>query len=108
MNKKQFRRYLDRDEHCPCCGSTGDTLVPQHRAGRGMGGSKELDRPANIIVMCSRMNGLIESNANYAAEAREFGWKLARWEIPEEKPFFDSVLGLWSTIDNAFARTYSK
>ena len=106
MNGRAFALYLARDMHCPCgCVGFEDTFVPQHRAGRGMGGSKRLDRPANIIVLCSKMNGLIESDAQYAQAAREYGWKLSRWEVPEEVPFFDIATGTWNLIDNIYNRT---
>jgi hypothetical protein len=82
-----------------------DTFVPQHRINRGMGGSKALDRPANILVMCAHLNGLIESSAAAAASAREFGWKLERWMSPEDTPFYDNHTGHWYLIDNEFGRT---
>jgi hypothetical protein len=105
MNGRQFAVYLARDLHCPCgCVGREDTFVPQHRAGRGMGGSKNLDRPANIIVLCSDMNGRIESDPKLAAVAREYGWKLSRWETPEEVPFFDLATGTWNLIDNIYNR----
>lgn len=106
MNGRQFALYLARDLHC-CCGCVGreDTLVPQHRINRGMGGSRVLDRPANIIVMCSDMNGRIESDPTAAAAAREYGWKLSRWESPEDTPFYDLATGTWNLLDNLYHRT---
>jgi hypothetical protein len=44
-----------------------------------MGGSKLLDRMDNLIVLCSAMNALIESNSDAADEARDMGWKLNSW-----------------------------
>ena len=73
-----------------------------------MGGSRVLDRPANIIVMCSRMNGLIESDARYAEAARGYGWKLSRWESPEETPFYDIATGTWNLIDNTYHRVITQ
>jgi hypothetical protein len=106
VNGRQFALYLARDLHCVCgCVGKEDTLIPQHRIGRGMGGSKVLDRPANIIVMCSLQNGLIESDPKAAAVAREYGWKLSRWESPEETPFYDLATGQWFLIDNIYNRT---
>lgn len=70
-----------------------------------MGGSKSLDTPANIIVMCSNMNGLIESDAVTADIAREYGWKLHRWQSPVSIPFYDLVTREWSLIDDGFNRT---
>lgn len=106
MNGRQFALYLARDMHCPCgCVGREDTLVPQHRINRGMGGSKVLDRPANVIVMCAEVNGLIESSPYIAAQARDYGWKLSRWDSPEETPFWDMATSTWNLIDNDFNRT---
>lgn len=109
MNGRQFALYLARDLHCVCgCVGREDTFVPQHRAGRGMGGSKVLDRPANIIVLCSYVNGLIESDANWAATARAYGWKLSRWQEPEDEPFYDLATGTWNLLDNLYHRTITE
>lgn len=106
MNGREFAKYLARDLHCPCgCVGREDTYVPQHRASRGMGGSKKLDRPANIIVMCSELNGAIESHAYLAEKAREYGWKLSRWQNPATTPFLDLHTGTWNLIDDNFNRT---
>lgn len=104
MNRQQFQRFIDRDGHCPHCGTTDDTLVPQHRANRGHGGHKAGNQPANIIVLCSRANGAIESDAKSAEVARNFGWKIGRYDNPAEKPFFDIQLGDWFFIDNDYGR----
>jgi hypothetical protein len=106
VNGRQFALYLARDMHCVCgCVGREDTFVPQHRINRGMGGSKTLDRPANVIVMCSSANGLIESNQTWATRARKYGWKLSRWDSPEDTPFFDLATGTWNLIDNIYNRT---
>ncbi len=102
MTPKQFRRFLDRDTSCPHCGTTDETLIPQHRRNRGFGGSKRLNSPANIIVMCSYFNGLIESSAKAAELARKFGWKLESWEDPEMVPFYAD--GEWWMLDDNFGR----
>jgi hypothetical protein len=73
-----------------------------------MGGSRVLDRPANVIVMCSLMNGMIESEALWAKAAREYGWKLSRWESPEDTPFFDLTTGTWNLLDNIYNRTITE
>lgn len=104
MKRREFQRYIDRDKACPCgCGET-ETLVPQHRVNRGMGGSKYLDRPANIIVLCSRMNGLIESDAQAARVARQYGWKLDRPQKPEDHAVFYRATGEWFYLSNDFQR----
>jgi hypothetical protein len=105
VNGRQFALYLARDMHCPCgCVGFEDTFVPQHRINRGMGGSRVLDRPANVLVMCSRQNGLIESDPKQAEVARLYGWKLSRWQEPESEPFYDLSTGAWYRIDNLFRR----
>lgn len=68
-----------------------------------MGGSKLLDRPANIVVLCALVNGLIESNATLASMARDYGWKLESWQVPEECPVY--VGGTWFLLDNSFGKT---
>ena len=109
MNGRQFALYLARDMHCPCgCVGREDTFVPQHRVNRGMGGSKTLDRPANVIVMCSEVNGLIESDQGWATKARGYGWKLSRWDSPEDTPFYDLATGKWNLIDNLYKRTITE
>lgn len=104
MTPKQFRKYLDRDKACVHCGVDDDTLVPQHRIGRGMGGSKRLDTPSNIIVVCSRYNGLMESDPVTAAEARAKGHKLKSWEDSTLLPVWDVNTGLWWVLDDKFGR----
>lgn len=103
MTPKQFQKYLDRDGGCVHCGET-EAVSPNHRSNRGMGGSKLLDRPSNVIVLCSSMNSLIESSASMANYALERGWKLYRWETPETKPFYDATKDRWFVLDNDFNR----
>lgn len=103
MNAKQFARLVDRDIACLHCGET-ERISPNHRANRGMGGSKLLDRPSNLMVLCSEMNNLIESNWFYRDLAMMYGWKLERWQKPEDTPIFDSRLWKWFLLDNDFNR----
>jgi len=105
MNAKQFRKYLDRDSNgCYHCGNI-ETAVPQHRASRQMGGSKKRDNPANIIVLCSLINGLIESDAQWATKARTYGWKLSPWDDPTFVPVYEAMWGQWWLLDDEFGRT---
>jgi hypothetical protein len=104
MTPKQFAKYLARDHGCYHCGTDDDTCIPQHRQNRGMGGSKSRDVPSNIVVLCSRINGLIESDAWWASEARIQGWKLNSWDDPLEVPIRDSAGVLW-LLDDKFGRT---
>ena len=105
MKRKEFQRFLDRDQHCPHCGTTDDTLVPNHRANRGHGGHKAGNQPANIVVLCSRANGLIESVAQEAETARRFGWKISRYDDPANVPVYDAVTGRWWLLDNDYGRS---
>ena len=104
MTPKQFAKYLDRDGSCYHCGDV-ETAVPNHRANRGIGGSRKRDHPANIIVLCSEVNGLIESDALWASKAREYGWKLNSWDDPFWVPVFDAVWGVWWLLDDEWGRT---
>ena len=104
MNQRQFQKFLDRDVHCPHCGTTDDTLVPNHRANRGHGGFKAGNAPANIIVLCARMNGLIEADPEAATVARNAGWKIGRYDDPAEKPVFDMTIGAWFYLDNNYGK----
>ena len=106
MNKKEFDRYLARDKsQCYHCGASGETLVPQHRSNRGMGGSKKRHTPSNIIVFCSEANGLIESDPYLAKTARENGWKLESWQDTQETPVYNFASQSWFVLDSDYNRT---
>ena len=94
MNGKQFAKYVARDLYCLHCGET-EAISPQHRANKGIGGSKKREHPANIIVFCSYMNSAIESDSTAAQVARENGWKLSSWDDPHWVPVFDAITGKW-------------
>lgn len=101
MNQRMFNRYLSRDKGCLHCGDT-ETAIPHHRLNRGMGGSKERDRPANILVLCSYYNGLIESDASAAERAREMGWKLRNGQYPTVTPCWVPRLASWVLLDDDY------
>lgn len=103
MNHKRFRRFTDRDAGCVHCGEL-EAVAPHHRRNRGMGGSKELDQPANIVVLCSVVNGLLESDAAWAERAREYGWKLRAGQLPEETPVWYPIRGAWFLLDDEFGK----
>jgi hypothetical protein len=103
MNKAQFSKFVLRDAGCYHCGKTY-AIAPNHRANRGMGGSKERDTPSNIVVLCSYMNGLIESDPRMAQMAREYGWKLRSWEDPLVEPVFDFQTGMWYVLNDDYTR----
>lgn len=85
-----------RDTHCWHCGTDQD-LVPHHRMNRGSGGRKSLDRIDNLILVCARYNGLMESDAAVAVEARDLGHKLASWD-DFSHPVFDQAELTWWTL----------
>ena len=71
-----------------------ETLTPQHRANRGMGGRKSLNRLSNLVWLCSEMNGLIESHAGVAREALERGIKISSHAEPSAVRIRHAVHGL--------------
>jgi hypothetical protein len=108
MKAKEFAKYLERDICCYHCGVTDDTLVPQHRMRRGMGGkNKRAENPANVIVLCSYINGLIESNSIAASNALRYGWAIESWQDPEIQPVYDRSSGKWWLLNDNFGRLLS-
>ena len=102
MKPKDFARLMERDKGCVHCGET-EAVSPNHRINRGMGGSKLLDKPSNLVVLCSRMNFLIEASAHHAELAKTYGWKLERWQTPEAEPIFNRNAGRWLLLGNDFS-----
>lgn len=74
-------------------GNEGDTLVPQHRQG-GMGGRKSKHRLSNVVWLESGINGLIESDPAWQAEAVERGIKISGHADPELAEVRHAVHGL--------------
>ncbi len=103
MKPKDFARLVARDGYCLHCGET-DAIAPNHRANRGMGGSKAYDTPSNLVVLCSVMNGLIESDARWADLATRYGWKCSKWSSWRDIPVFDSVSNVWYLLDDDYGR----
>ncbi len=103
MNPKAFSKYLRRDGGCLHCGAV-DVAIPHHRANRGMGSFKALNTPANIIAICSELNGLMESDADWAARARAYGWKISKHSNPEFEPVYYPLEGRWYYLDDLFER----
>lgn len=67
-----------------------------------MGGSKERNVASNIIVLCSLVNGDLESVPSVARRGRQWGWKLESWQDPREVPVFIPKLGVWVYLDDDY------
>lgn len=83
------RLIFTRDGHaCVCCGITEGqaALTVHHRRNRGMGGNTQVNTVAYGIVCCWVCNGLQETSAKRAAEARARGWKLCAGQDPTDVP----------------------
>jgi hypothetical protein len=63
-----------------------------------MGSSKVLDTLQNVIMVCSRYNGDMESDAAVANQARDLGHKLSKFSAPSA-PLFDNYLKKWFYLD---------
>lgn len=101
ISKALRERIIKRDNHqCWHCPEV-EAISLQHRKNRGMGGSKILDVPSNLIVLCSAMNSAIESNAAIASRAKDFGWKLSSWDSFDH-PVFNTNQNKWYVLDDKF------
>ena len=64
--KPLVKQVLDRDEHECVLGLPGclrTATVADHRANRGMGGSRALDAPQNLVAACWPCNGRKEDSS---------------------------------------------
>lgn len=91
---KRLLAALDtRDGHvCSWTGIDTGRLVPQHRQG-GMGGRKDKHRLSNLVWLDSLINGLIESDPIYQAEAVARGIKISGFGDPTAIPVTHIVHG---------------
>jgi hypothetical protein len=94
ISAKIRSKIMARDGFCYHCG-TNDDLIIHHRKNRGMGGSKLLDTPSNLITICAIFNSLMESDADSAAWAKQCGLKLASWQDSEKVPVYHQTLNRW-------------
>lgn len=97
VSKQTRQRVFERDGYmCVDCG-TPYTLTIQHRVNRGMGRAKVSEGMASLITMCVTHNCLLESDAEYAALGREYGWKVHRNRTvkPEDVPVYYRTLRAW-------------
>ena len=95
VTEKEFKKFLARDGHCYHCGTTDETLVPQHRRNRGMGGSVSRLAPSNVVVLCSLLNGLLEASESHSVTAQRYGWKLRQGQDPLTTPVYDAFSDTW-------------
>ena len=95
----------ERDNHRCChCGET-EAIGLQHRISKGMGGSRLLDVPSNLLTMCNVSNAALESDPDFAELGRLNGWKLSRWQDPLTTPVMYLVGdGAPFTLDNTYGR----
>ena len=88
---------LERDGHkCVACGTPFD-LTPQHRANRGMGGSKRGHGLSNLVTMCKPHNDQLEADPMFAELGRRMGWKVKRNSGPPA-----SEIAIWSFLEQAW------
>ena len=94
VTRKLLRALNQRDGHRSAwTGRDTETLVPHHRVNRGIGGCPSLDRIENLVWLESGINELIESDLEWAQEARRRGVKLGRWQFPESVAVEHAVHG---------------
>lgn len=92
--KPLLRQLEKRDGHRSAwTGNDVDTLVPQHRYG-GMGGRKDKQRLSVVVWLESEINGLIESDPGWQAEAIRRGIKISGFADPLMIPVEHAVHGL--------------
>lgn len=107
MKRSDWRLLQARDRYCLHCGET-EALSPNHRANRGMGGSKALDVPSNIVLICSWLNERIEGSAYLREMAIENGWKVSKWGTPKKVPVFDACTGIWYYLNDDWTRSVAE
>jgi hypothetical protein len=90
----KIRKLIEgRDDHCYHCGQTEELQI-HHRRNKGIGGSKLLDTPDNLMRVCAAWNYGMESDPRVASQARAWNHKLPIWE-KENLPVFDRAGGWW-------------
>lgn len=80
ISKRLVRDVLERDEYRCVLNLEGCWIVASvadHRANRGMGGSKQLDALVNLIAACPRCNWLKEdATGELLAQLIEYGHRV--------------------------------
>jgi hypothetical protein len=105
MSQRDFAKLQERDGYrCIHCGTT-EGLVPHHRKNRKMGGSKRLEVASNVVLVCSLLNGLMESDPETQRWARERGWKLREHQDPKQVPVQDNTTNSMWLLHDDYTRT---
>jgi hypothetical protein len=103
VNVKTRQALIKRDLGlCWHCGSSEVTV--QHRANRGMGGSKLMDNPANLILLCWFVNFEMEASDKKAREAEAAGWKISKYADPTSITVWHQPSQAWFLLDDAWGR----
>lgn len=103
MKDSVRKKILERDKGmCWHCGTTENIQI-HHRINRGMGGSKLLDRPSNLIAVCAEYNYAMESDFVTARRARDLGHKVSRHASPLHTPIQDFI-GQWYLLYDRYER----
>lgn len=105
---------LTRDQGC-CVKCGGEVYDPdadrlyhmyslQHRAPRGMGGTRSqiINSPANLVTLCGSgiegCHGWVETNRQ---ESRLYGWAVSTYQNPAVVPMLHAYRG-WVTVDSEY------
>ena len=103
--KALLRQLEARDGHVSAwTGEDCPELVPQHRQG-GMGGRRGKHRLSNVVWLESLINGLIESDSEWQAEAVRRGIKVSGFEEPSHVPIVHAVHGRCLLADDGTVHT---
>lgn len=108
--KESIRKRIFKRDHGICwhCG-TDENVTIHHRTNRGMGGSKNLDMPSNLVVMCSEFNFLMEADLAAFRLAKKRGWKVSKYQRAAEVEIqnhegrtflLDDMFRRWEKIGN--------
>jgi hypothetical protein len=103
MKDSVRKKIMERDSGaCWHCG-TNDNVQIHHRTNRGMGGSKLLDRPSNLVVVCAEYNYAMESDFISARSARDLGHKVSRHASIIHSPI-RHFMGKWYLLDDRYQK----
>jgi 5-methylcytosine-specific restriction enzyme A len=84
MNKwKTVRKQILTRDDWKCVKCSGAANDVHHRKLKGMGGSKLLDTPANLISLCRTCHSWVHANPN---ESYKLGYMVHSWDDPENIP----------------------